>query len=572
MHSSKWAVIAGALAVVVLAAIGAVIWLQSRSAQGVDIEIKAPAEINVGVPFDIQVDISNTSDSIFENVRVDLSLPEGMVFLGEKEGVSILYKNIGSLGSGSLAREIFSAVAVSGENSVKKIEASITYSPSTLGAEFEKRTSTEVNVGEAGVFLDVAAPAKVFSGENFDIKISYRNVSEYEYEELRLIAEYPPVFNFKSSSLAPDEDNNVWKIGGLRKKSDNTFSIRGNLTGPDDALFDVVVKMEGRFRDKWYEIAKKSASIAIATSPLSLKIFVNEIQDYTAKADDFLHYTLVYRNNTDTALRDILIRTQLIGEMFDFDTLETNGAFRSLDNTILWNVSNTPDLGVLAAGASGSVDFKIRTKKNYPIIRLGDKNFVLKVKAEIESSTVPLFVEAEKTLGIAVLETKVRGDTQIDAQAFFRDASSGIINEGPFPPRLNQATQYTVHWKIKNYATDIENVEVSAFLGPNVRFTGVAKTNIGTSTPVYNEATQKIVWRIDHLPAGRGVINAPAEAIFQIEAIPSSSGDYWPLISETKIRARDSFTGELLSDTDFAISTSLPDDITVTSQAGIVRE
>ena len=63
-----------------------------------------------------------------------------------------------------------------------------------------------------------------------------------------------------------------------------------------------------------------------------------------------------------------------------------------------------------------------------------------------------------QTVGLADLETKVAGLVKIESKAYFRDADSGIANSGPWPPKANQATQYTVHWRITNYATDISRV------------------------------------------------------------------------------------------------------------------
>jgi len=154
--------------------------------------------------------------------------------------------------------------------------------------------------------------------------------------------------------------------------------------------------------------------------------------------------------------------------MFDFSTLDTDASYRSLDNTLVWNASNAPDLALIPAGGSGSVDFDIRVKNSYPIKRLNDKNFTLGILAEIESPTVPYFVAAKKTVNSLKLETKVTGQVKVDAKAYFRDATAGILNEGPFPPKVNRATNFTVHWLITNYGTDISGIEVkAAFPLPN---------------------------------------------------------------------------------------------------------
>ena len=267
----------------------------------------------------------------------------------------------------------------------------------------------------------------------------------------------------------------------------------------------------------------------------------------------------------------MIISAQLVGDMFDLTTLNTNGSLRSFDKTIIWNVANTPSLAVISPGASGKVEFRIDAKDVYPIKRLSDKNFILKVNAVIESPTVPQFVAAAKTISITSQEAKVAGKAVVDAKAFFRDAASGIVNRGPMPPKVGKATNFTVHWLITNYGTDIKNVEVKAFLGGNVRFTGEAKSNT-TTVPVYNERTQEVVWMIDSISAGNGVLSRSSEAIFQVEAIPSVSdiGKYMTLLQATSLKASDDFTGLEIQANDSGLNTELPDDLTITSQQGVV--
>jgi len=202
---------------------------------------------------------------------------------------------------------------------------------------------------------------------------------------------------------------------------------------------------------------------------------------------------------------------------------------------------------------------------------LGDKNFSLKAEAEISSPTVPYYLSAAQTTGLANLETKVAGATKIETKAYFWDASSGIANHGLWPPKVNQPTQYTVHWLITNYSTDIHNVEVRAFLESGVTWTGKVKGNTD-SLPTYNDRTQEVIWTISKIPATKGVISSPLEVVFQIEATPdvTQAGNYQPLIKETSITALDDFTETRIQNQAAAVTTVLPDDLTIGQIKGIV--
>lgn len=548
---------------------------QGRLGRGLELQLSVPEKVLIGVPFDLKVNASNSSSNLLEDVRLTVSLPEGITFLGSPISKSVDFRDLKTLGGGSLSQQIFRLIALSGESSFKRISADVAYISGSLSSRFKKESSVDLAIGGYGIELDIATPQKVFSGENFDTEISYKNVSDVDFNDLKLKIDYPLTYKLVKSNLPPDVGNNVWILGGLRPNSENQFKITGNIVGPEGAPFDIKASIQANFLGQPYDISVNAAKISIATSPLSLKISLNGDSDFIARPGDILNYTLNFSNNTDVGLRDVIIKAQLVGSMFDLSTLQSTGIFRSTDNTLTWNASIIPQLETISPGQSGSVTFILKAKNSYPIKRLSDKNFLLKVVGTIESPTVPHFVAADKTFSLTSLETKVAGQADLDTKVYFRDASSGIVNKGPFPPKVNQATQYTIHWLITNYATDIKNVEVRAFLAGNVRFAGVAKV-IGTSAaaPVYNDRTQEIVWTIDRIPATAGVISRPIEAIFQIEATPSSAdlNRFMPLIGDAALKAIDEFTDLELTDKDFGVTTQLPDDPTVSGSQGLVTQ
>jgi hypothetical protein len=539
-------------------------WSRSRIGQQLDIEIRGPQQVFLGVPFDIDVSVVNKSRSILEDSRLTITLPEGAVFVGDKEEKTSDFAQLGSIGSGGVLDQSFTIMFLRGENTIRRLTASLGYSPSTIGARFEKEAEFDISVGKSALSLDIVAPQKILSGENFEITVRYENKSSIDFSNLQLKLEYPLAFNFIESTLQPDKDNNVWDLGSLRPGSDKDFLIGGELIGPDNSFFEIRGSIEAEVEGEVYTVTSTSATVSISPSPFSLKIFLNESNNFSARLNDSLNYTLSYTNNTDVALRDIIITAELVGEMFDLSSIRSRGIFRSLNNTLIWNTATNPELRLLAPNQAGSVDFSIRTLRDYPISRLGDRNFTLKVKAQVESPTVPYFLAADRTIGLTSIETKVSGLIDIESIGLFRDAVSGIINTGPFPPQADKPTQFSIHWVIKNFATDVRDVEVKTFLEGDTKFLRVVKSNTD-SVPIYNARRQELVWNIDRISATRGVISEPVEAIFQIETIPSINmiNTNAPLLKETTITAVDEFTGVLLQDKDSSINTRLPDDPTI---------
>lgn len=550
---------------------GVFIWYQGRGVSGLEIKLAVPAQITVGTPFDLQASVGNNSQSILQDAKIFIELPPDLVFVGSATDKNLDSKNLGDLGAGSQTQETFRVLALGGDSTVKEIKATITYTPGSLGSRFEKSASVNFSVVGQSVSFDLSMPQKVFSGQDFDTVITYKNISGISLQNLQLKLTYPPAFKFLSASLNPDFANNVWQLGDLNSNSQGKLTIRGQLFGPDNGFFEIKTSLSSSFLGKSYEISQKTASIAIEPSPLSINIILNNSSDYIIHLGEDLSYVINFTNNTDVALRDAIISARLTGEMFNLMSLGTNASLRASDNTLIWNAANTPLLAVISPGAGGSVFFTLKAKSTYPIKRLNDKNFTLKVTASIESPTVPYNVAAQKTFGVASSENKVGGQISIEAKALFRDANSGFLNNGPMPMRVGQPTNFTVHWLVRNYATDVGNIQVKSFLGGNVKITSALKSNGGVA-PVYNDRTQEVVWTIDAMPATRGVLNAPLEAIFQVEATPAVNqvGSAVDLMQETSLSATDEFTGENLSDKAARINSTGLNDPTVTQQQGIV--
>src|SRR5262249_29753263 len=150
------------------------------------------------------------------------------------------------------------------------------------------------------------------------------------------------------------------------------------------------------------------------------------------------------------------IQGKLTGQLLLPASLKTGGTVNSVANTIVWDPITVPALAVLGPQAEGDVSVEIDLAPAFPIRRIGDKNFTVKAVASIQSPTIPAGVAATQTVSLADLETKVLGATDFESAVYYYDPG-GIADKGPYPPQVNKPTQFTVHWRLKNYSTDITN-------------------------------------------------------------------------------------------------------------------
>ena len=499
-------------------------------------EVSGPKTAMAGVPFDITVNFNNDSKDALEGVSLSIFLPENGIVLGGEADKRVVLKEIGAVESNGSFQEKIS-VAVFGEGqTIKNFNISISYA-SVLKSRFEKKQEFGITIKEPGIKLDLIAPEKVLNNEEFEIAVNYSNVSDFDFSGVRLNLDFPEGFVLKKSEpqLVAGFSGSVLEIGGLPKNGEGKILIFGKIIKTEQKFFDIKSRLSANYKGKIFEVGNKTATVNIAPSPLMFAINLNDFQGQAVFPGQSLRYRLDYQNTSNVGLVDAVIKVKLTGEMFDFTGLKTNGFFDSRTNTVIWNAANTQSLSLIEPGGGGSAEFEIGVKENYPIKRLSDKNFILKTEGEISSPTVPYYVSADKTIGLASHSVKVAGNVVIESLIYF--------NKGALPPKVNSPTTFTVHLVIRNYATDIKDINIKSYLLSGIHFIGVSSSTSGLA-PVYNERTQEIVWTIDKILAGKGTATKPIEAVFQIEAVPNITqiGAEMPLMSEVSIMAVDEFT------------------------------
>lgn len=497
-------------------------------------DIVAPSKAAVAWPFKISINLENKSQGILREPKILIKLPEGAESLDKSNGINFLEESVADIGPGGLNQKKFNFIFTKEEQMVKKFEVVFSYLPEKLNTRFETSKTVEIFSDQPAISVNLIAPQKVFNREMFEVDVNFQNVSDYTFKKGRLELIFPQNFSFKESSVKPDSGA-LWKFENMEPGSQKKITIKGILEGPDQSISEIKSAFYAEVEGREFLVTEKSASMGIASSPLSLSVSAGAFQDYIASANEKIQYSIKYRNNTSVPLSDIALTAKLKGEMFDFKTLETSGTFDSANKIVVWDVNNSPQFKILAPSAEGEVFFTIKTLADFPIKRMFDKNFILEIQAEINSPTVPSNISSDRTVGVAALKTKISGKAE-----FFQIFESFSA----FSPKVDQPIVYNIRWQLKNYSTDIKNVKVSGFLQSGVKWLNITSSNIDI-LPVYNETTGEVVWDIPKILATKGVVGSPAEAVFRIEATPNIGqfGLKLPLLGEVSVSATDEFTG-----------------------------
>ena len=545
----------------------------STQKTGIQLSIKAQENILLGEAFDLEVAYKNDSANLLQDADLIIELPDDIQVLGEDNNTKLLKKSLGDLGTGTSNIEKYTLVAMGAPNRIASIKATLQYGIVGFSGRYEKSQNQTITIGGPIIDFNLSVPQKIISGEEFSFKINFVNNSIKSLSNIRIQLFYPLGFNYTGASIEPVEGNNMWVWGTLNPQESAEFTIRGTIVGEAGSFYEMGVNVSLVSGNQIITLDKKTAMVSILESPLNLSIYVNNSKDYIAKNAEPLEYRIDYENNTDIALSEVVIKANLEGQMFNLSSLLTNGYFDSLKKQIIWNAGNTPQLKLLNKGDKGSVSFKIYTLGDYPTRSFNDKNLSLKVKATIESPSVPPSSNLKNTTAIAELTTKVASKVELQSYALFRDAKSGIVNKGTLPLKVGKSTNFTIHWKLINYNNDLTDVSIKTTLPQGIGWTGVIAGNYGDLEPQYNERTSELVWNIKDVPAFTGILLPAKELIFQINATPSLNqvGRYMELISEGTLTAIDVFTGQEIKIKIPALNSQLSADPTVEKEEGVVQ-
>ena len=552
-------------------------FLKAAPGPSVSISFVKPDQVFIGDPFDISVLMANNSQSVLKNATLELMIPDGFSFVGQSSDTRAMPEPIGDISSGGIPpQQDFQLVATGNQNSVGSITAKLVYGTDTTGkTQFESDSSANIITGTSAMGLNFTIPQNVFTGQNFNVAIGYHNNTQHNINNVILNVQYPPGFVFSTSSIAPistSANGNSWNLGTTTANAGGSIIITGNIANQANGTYPFAATSMSDGSGSGYLLGTQASNVVVAASPLSLSVSLNNTSTYIADVGDQLSYIISYTNNSSIAFQKITIQAVLAGDMYDLSSLQSAGVLSSANNTniVTWSQATNPELFSLAPGQSGSVQIMLGVKGSFPVNSINEN---LNLQAQIQSPTIPPDTAASSTIGTANFTSKVRGEIAVAATGYRNDASLGIINTGPYPPVVNKPSQYTIHWDVTNYSTEVTSTVVSAYLQSGSVFTGQVKSNISTQ-PTYDAATGLVTWDIGNLPPGTGVNTAPVEAVFQITNTPAINELYQvlTLVGQTNLSADDMFTGSTLQVSAGSVTTFLRNDPTTSNQNGQVTQ
>ncbi len=542
-----------------LAAAGFWYWQKNYySKEILKLEILGPNEAEISQEVEYIVKYKNNGNVRLEEPRLIFEFPEYTIPSEGSRRQEIGPDKLDIIYPGEEKTFTFKGRLFGKERDAKTAKAWLNYQPKNLKARYESVTTFTTIIKSAPITFDFDFPSRVEAGRDFKFSLNYFSNSNYPLANLGIKIEYPSGFEFLESN-PKSLDKAEWDISLLNRTEGGRIEIRGRLLGEikDQKIFRASLGIW--LEDEFIPIKEVIKGVEITKPNIFVFQRINNKDQYTANPGDMLHYEIFFRNIGEEPFTDLFLVARPEGNAFDSDSVKTDlGQFNKGDNSIIWDWRDVPKLKFLGQGEEGKVEFWINTKDNWQISGNQEGNFVLKNSVLISNIK-------------EVFETKINSKLVILQKGYFQDEAFG--NSGPIPPKVGQATTYTIVWQVKNYYNDLKNVKVKAILPPNVSLTGKIWPESETLKFAFDSGSREIVWNVSDgsgLPAGTGVINTAPTLAFQISLTPNQNqiGQVALIINQARINGEDQFTGTNIESVASGIDSALPDDPSVNEDTG----
>ncbi len=539
----------------------------SFSSSNISISIKGPETFKSQEKVDFKVTLTNESKFDIQSGALYVTLPEFLVFDGDETSEKRI-----EFGSVAKHEKISIGITLFAKDTQKQgvIKVRAEYAPKNLQGIFESVASANVSIASLPLTVIFDLPQKAVNGQS--VRGSFHFVAEKEIESLPLISRimFPDNFTLRDSEPKP-QDTTTWNFDEISPGESYRVEFEGVIEGYESETknFDLLF---GTSDDKtgFKEQYKISRQIRISSSPIEFTQTVNGSIEHVASPGEELKFKIAYKNKTGVDIEDVTISAQLIGDAFDFNTLNTgSGYFNKETDTIVWNKDFLLGLFSLDKDESGIVEFSVSLKKNAAPGDYSDKNIYVKSRAVIDTVKIPLALNGLSLRAENSVRVNLRTSLGLSQRAYYYEGP--FSNSGPIPPKVGERTTYTIFWEAENSSNEVKDVTVEAPLSRRVVFEG--KVYPQDTRLNYNSSTHSLSWDLGKLLPGVGSIIPAKTVAFHVSLTPSEEirGNVAELVEQAKISGTDVFVNEFVESFASSIDTSLPNDGGIQSGDGIVE-
>ncbi|KKU78631.1 MAG: hypothetical protein UY04_C0031G0010 [Parcubacteria group bacterium GW2011_GWA2_47_7] len=554
--------------------------LRLCSDKNILLTFETPIGVTPGIPASIVVHIANQNRCGLEYSNLSLIYPSGT---RESENPSKdlheQKKVLGTIQPNESVEFNGSAIFLGEENEEKEIRAVLEYRFEGVNSLLTKGGARPLRLLASPINLVVNTLKEVNAGQQLELTLSAVSNTVIPLRDILVKIEYPQGFTFSDADPKPAYGNNIWRVDSLKPADKFSVVIHGILEGADtqQRVFQTSIGVgdDKNERDISTLYGRASSEIVVKRPFIGITLSINgkPAGDATAMFGQRIEGVVEWKNNLPTSIVNAEIEVRLFGAAMDRMSIQagSGGFYRSIDDTIFWDVRGNPQLSVLGSGQSGSVGFSFMP---LPAVSGTSAMSNPEVTAEVtvrgkrfsdDPSKVP-----EEIKTVMAQTVRIASEIQFVARGVY--FVGPLANSGPIPPRVEQETTYTMIWSIVNTSNNMANARVRGILPSYVKWYGSVYPSKELIS--YNKNTNEVIWSVGDIPAGTGIVTPPREVAFQVVLLPSLSqvNKNPALLTDIRLNALDSFTNTEVTKTAPSIQTDISTDPKASREDGLVVE
>lgn len=535
------------------------------SVDKVTIDIQGPTTIAGGdiVPFSIT--ITNKNPVAIDNATIEVNFPTGT-----RNANNVLQsyprytENLGTLESGAVVTRSVKAIVFGGAGQTLTLPVSFFYGTVGSNAVFAKKSSYLLAISSTPLSVAVDTLSETVSGKPLTFTLTVRSNATVPLNNVVLSSVFP--FGFLVTSSSVPINNSSFLLGTIAPGASKKVTLIGTLVGQDkeQRVFHFTVGVANTSTDQTPAVVymTQDATVAITAPFINTTLALNgdTSANLVVTPGSRQSVTISYANTLSTSITNATVAIALSGSAVDYNSIQTtSGFYRSIDRTIIFSRDTDPALAVLAPGASGIGTFSFSTLPAGALTGAPTLIFAISVSGtRVGQTNVPEQVSSSvsKTVKVATAATLTTSSLH---------SSGSLGNNGPIPPKADQATTYSIVLNVRGGGSAIAGGTVTTVLPSYVSYTDVT-TGMGTFS--YNDASHMVTWNTGDLAQG-----GSAQGTFQVSLTPSTSqkGFAPALTGPVSFSGYDRFAGVQISATADLVTTETKGDPGYVSTNAVVQ-
>jgi hypothetical protein len=548
------------------------------SGDNINILVSGPVSIAGGEELPLDIEVKNNNNIDLKVVDLRIEFPDGTKSATDQSvDMKRFNEVLGDISIGKSVKRLVKAVLYGEENSQKTIKITVEYRVTGSSAVFSKVKDFNVLISSSPVNIKVSGPTEINSNQLVDFSIDINSNSVNIVKNLILKVDYP--FGFTLSSSNPKSSGSfgsVFAIGDLAPGAKRTVRISGTIQGQDgeQRVFKFTVGTPSKDDNTVVgtPLALYLSTVSIRKSAIGLDLSVNDQFDKEVAIDTGSknRANILWKNNLTEKIYDVTVKIKISGQILNKESVNVEkGFYSSFDNTIIFDKSTNPLLSITNPGDEGDMQFDFNALSPSTKSSISFGNSVIKLDITVLGNRAGLDGTAAQEILYSDTKTlKISSGLKLLSRGF--RTVGPFENSGPFPPQVDNETTYTITWTASDSFNNINSARVSAFLPPNVKWTGY--TSPDTEKITYDKGTGEVVWNIGDMRAGVGGSSPSRDVSFQIAITPSITqlGSEINLLNEATISGIDAFSGARVGEVKNPVTTNITSDPEYVDDIGIV--